>query len=204
MNWNEWTETNEITWRNWREGMQIFWSTILDEDAVDRWHEALAEVARTLCRPHCRPHLQKVVRPRQFFWATTWWRCGGQMTWRSCYSSAHTLSISLPTSSSKSGPNLSFFLRCLSEIEPSLQSRAHFVDLLFKKWSKHAPSVFYNYFIVINYYRMKMWSTDDMKLSLQSRAHTLSTSLWTSSSKSGPTPSVFDDSGCDQLYLMTM
>ena len=42
----------------------------------------------------------------------------------------------LATLSSKSGPMLSVFLRFLCEIELSLQSRAHFVDVIFKKCQK--------------------------------------------------------------------
>ena len=39
---------------------------------VDRWHEALATVTCTPCRPHGRPHLQKVVRSCQFFTIFMW------------------------------------------------------------------------------------------------------------------------------------
>ena len=52
------------------------------------------------------------------------------------YILAHTLLTSLSTSSSNSGPKLSVFLRILCEIELSLQSRAHFVDLISKKCKK--------------------------------------------------------------------
>ena len=59
------------------------------------------------------------------------------------------------------------FLRFLCEIELSLQSPAHFVDLICKKWQK--LSVFDDFCVII--YLMTMRSTHEMKLSLQSRAH---------------------------------
>ena len=43
----------------------------------------------------------------------------------------------LPTSSSKSVSIPSVFLRLLCEIELSLQSRVHFADLIFQKYSEH-------------------------------------------------------------------
>ena len=67
---------------------------------------------------------------------------------------------------SKSGPNLSVFCAFYVEIELSLQSRAHFVDLIFKKWSE--PVSFFLAFSLV---------------------HILSIS----SSKIGPNPSVIDD-----------
>ena len=132
MNWNEWIEMNDSSTSSWKSApnLVVFWEfcvksnsryslvhilcnsssksgpnqsvfddylsdQLLDDDVVDRWNEALATVARTLCRPHCRPHLEKVVR-------TCW-----------------------------------FFLRFLCESELSLQSGAHFVDLIFKKCEKN-------------------------------------------------------------------
>ena len=82
-----------------------------------KWNRALATVSCTFCRPH----LQKVVRTCQFL-TIYMWNCN----------LAHILS----TSSSKSGPNLSVLDDFLGEIELSLLSRAHFVDLIFKKWSE--------------------------------------------------------------------
>ena len=134
---------------------------------VDRWNEALATVARTLCRPHCRshlqklhsffatfmwnralatvpcafcrPHLQNVVWTRQsltIFMYQLWWRCGRQMKWSSCYSRAHTLSTPLSTSASKNSFFFDVYVFFLW-----LQSCAHFVDLIFKKWSE--PVIFF-------------------------------------------------------------
>ena len=60
---------------------------------------------------------QKTRRRSSSRQPTTWWRCGRQMKWSSGYSRARTLSTSLSTSSWKSGPNLSGFLRFLCEIE---------------------------------------------------------------------------------------
>ena len=87
-------------------------------------------------------------------------------------------STSWPTSSSKSGPKLSVVLRFLCEIGLSLQSRdvsctfcifcrTHLQKVPPPK--KKKTSVFDDFF-VINYL-MTTWSTDEMKLSLQSRAH---------------------------------
>ena len=59
------------------------------------------------------------------------------------------------------------FWRFLSEIALSLQSCAHFVDLIFKKWSE--PVSFLRSY-VINCL-MTMWLTCEIELSLQSRPH---------------------------------
>ena len=128
MNWHEWIETNELERMNWNERfvdlifkkcseaesfLRFSYDQLLDDDVVDRWHEALATVARALCPPHGRPHLQKVFWGRQFLtismWSTAWWRCGRQMKWSSRYSRARTLSTSSSPSSSKSGPRPSVF-----------------------------------------------------------------------------------------------
>ena len=58
--------------------------------------------------------------------------------WSSCNSLLHILS----TSSSKSGLNPNFVLRFLCAIELSLQSPAHFVDLIFQKWSEPVSSFY--------------------------------------------------------------
>ena len=75
------------------------------------------------------------------------------------------------------------FLRFLSEMELSLQSRAHFVDLIFKKWSE-TVSFFYDF----------MWSTTwwrcDWHMKSSSR-YSLAHILSTSSSKSAKKTSSF-------------
>ena len=98
---------NKMTWMNWNE-----------------WTET-TKLTWMICRPHGWPHLQKVVRICQVFYDF-------YMKPSSPYSLVHISS----TSSSKSA----------------------------KK-----PAVFDNFY-VINYL-ITMWSTDEMKLSLQSRAH---------------------------------
>ena len=93
MNWNE--PFADLIFKKWS-GTVSFWECLmqlLDKDLVDRWNEALAKVARTLCRPHGRPHLQK-SGPRQSFFDDFYVKLS------SCSSRVHTLS----TSSSKSGP----------------------------------------------------------------------------------------------------
>ena len=62
----------------------------------------------------------------------------------------------LSTSSSKSDPRPSVFLGFLCEIELWLQSRAHFADLIFKKWSRF-----------VSFLRFLC----EIELSLESRAH---------------------------------
>ena len=79
-------------------------STVLDDDVVEKWNRALATVLCTFCRPH----LPKVLRPPQFFKfmsSPTWWWCGWHMNSGSRYSLGHLL----PTSSSKSAPNVTVF-----------------------------------------------------------------------------------------------
>ena len=135
------------------------------ERSLREIHQALAKVSCTFCRPHlqkvlwarkfflrfllinylmtmwstdamtlslqsrtlCRPHLQKVLWARKFFydfyWSTTWWRCGRQMQWRSRCSRAHFVDLIF-----KKWSEVASSLRFLCEIELSLQSRAHFVD----------------------------------------------------------------------------
>ena len=80
--WNEKCKWMSWTWMNWNEpfadlifkkwsGTVSFWECLmqlLDNDLVDRWNEALAKVARTLCRPHGRPHLQKRWSEAVIFW----------------------------------------------------------------------------------------------------------------------------------------
>ena len=98
------------------------------------------------------------------------------MTWRSRYSRAHTLSTSLSTSSSKSGPTCTVsFWRFLCDQVIILD------DDVVDRWHEAFCS------------RQMTWSFR------YSRAHAFSTSLSTSSSKSGPTPSIFLIN-----YLMTM
>ena len=75
-------------------------------------------------------------------WSTTWWRCGRQMKFCSRFSRARTLSTSLSTSSSKSWKKPVRFSRFLCVIELSLQSRAHFDNLIFKKWKTYCFTFF--------------------------------------------------------------
>ena len=193
---------NELTW-NWKSGEKnnqfftFLCGQLLDDDVVDIWNRALATVSCTFFRPH----LQKVVLTLQIFtifvwnqalatslvrilstsswksgptpsvfyvfvWSTTWWRCGWHMKSSSRYSLVHIFS----TSSSKSGPNPSDFYDFCVKPSSRYKSRAHFVDLIFKKWSE--PRQCFDDFYAINYL-MTMWSTDEMKLSLQSRAHSV-------------------------------
>ena len=66
----------------WRPHLQkvqrlgVFWrffcDQLFDDDVVDRWNEALAAAAHTLCRPHGQPHLQKVARCCQFLTISMW------------------------------------------------------------------------------------------------------------------------------------
>ena len=74
---------------------RFFCDQLLDDDVVDRWNEALATVARTLCRP-CRPHLRKVVRSCQFF-------NDFYVKSSSCYSLVHILSTTFPTKARNHG-----------------------------------------------------------------------------------------------------
>ena len=62
---------------------------------------------------------------------------------------------------------LSFLLSFLDGVELSLQSRAHFVDLIVQKWSERFSVL---RFKVINYF-MTMWLTYAIELLLQPRAH---------------------------------
>ena len=91
-------------------------------------------------------------------WSTTWWWCGWHLKSSSRYSPLHLL----PTSSSKSVSSRTGFSRFLCEIELSLQSRAHFADLIFQKCS--APFSFCKQLYVINYLMM-MWLTLEIELS---------------------------------------
>ena len=131
----------------------ILFDQLLDDYVVDIWNQALATVACTFCRPH----LEKVVWTRQFFFLRV--LCEIQLLLQSRAHFAHLIfkkwsapvsflrnfyvkSSScgvhvLSTSSSKSGLDPSvFFLRLLCEFE----SRAHFADLILKKWS--GPIIF--------------------------------------------------------------
>ena len=76
-NSNEWIDMNELKRKNWNER--------IDMNDVDL-------IFKTGRNPSVFDG---------FLWSTTWCRCGRQMKWSSRYSLAHTLSTSLPTSSSK-------------------------------------------------------------------------------------------------------
>ena len=105
MNSNEWIDMNELKRMNWNEWIDMNICRPHLEKVVRN-----LQVFAILVWNRALPHLQKVVRTPQFLTifmrSTTWWRCGRQMKWSSRYSRAHTLSTSLSTSSSKSGPRL--------------------------------------------------------------------------------------------------
>ena len=84
---------------------------LLDDDVVDIWNRALATVLCTFCRPY----LQKVEKSRQSLTIFVWNRALATVSCTFCR--PHLQKVE------KTGS----FLRCLSKIELSLQSRAHFV-----------------------------------------------------------------------------
>ena len=162
-NWNEWMEMKQLTRMNWTEWIKwielsssndwvamneltykmektlsfsFLCDQLLDDNVVDIWNRALATVSCTFCQPH----FQKTKKPSVFdhiFVKSS-----------SRYSLVHILS----TSSSKSGPRRSVLI--IYEI--SLQSHAHFVNLIFKKW-----------FQAVSFLRFLC----EIELSLQARAH---------------------------------
>ena len=116
MHWNECIETNDLKRMTWHEWIEM---NDLKGMNCQKCTEALI-VWRFFCeiwlllqsRAHFVDLIIKKKRKSVFdyilMWSTTWWRCGRQMKWSSRYSRAHTLSTSLSTSSSKSGPKLLF------------------------------------------------------------------------------------------------
>ena len=156
MNWHEWIETNELTWVNRNE-----WLDMTDLKRLTRneeietnelnWMNELTWMnwntkteSNELKWMICRPHLQKEEKP------------------------------------------LSFYV-FLCEIELSLHSRAHFVDLNFKKRTKKLQ-VFYVFYWSTTWWRC---GRQMQRRSRYSHARTLSTSLSTLSSKRGNKTVIF-------------
>ena len=135
INWNEWIETNELKRMNWHE-----WFVDLIFKKVEKNLRNFDVYVKSSSRYSPRaPFVDLIFKSGKkktvfgdFYWSTTWWRCGRQMQWRSRYSRARTLSTSWSTSIFKKCSEPVSFLRFLCEIELSL----HFVDLIFKKCKK--------------------------------------------------------------------
>ena len=126
-NWNSRIETNELNWMNdmnklkwmnWEEWVAKISAPSPSAFTVFMWNRALATASYTFCRPH----LPQMIWDSYYFY----------MKSSSRYSLMHILSAA----SWKSGPMSSVFFAFFCERKLSLQSRAHFVDLIFQKWSE--------------------------------------------------------------------
>ena len=129
MNWNEWIDMNELKLMNWKEWIAKSAPNVLvmhDFYLKRRSRHSLAHILSTSSsKSGLRRHFLC-----DFMWSTTWWRCAWHMKSISRYSLVRT--FCRPHLQKVRSEPLSF-LRFLCEIELSLQYRAHFVDLIFKK-----------------------------------------------------------------------
>ena len=185
---------------------------LLDDDVVDIQNRALATVSCTFCRPH----LPNVVRTRQFFTVFMWNRALATVLSTFCRPHLPKVVQSPQFAWRFFVINYLMMMWLTYKTELSLQSRAHFVDLIFRMWS--GPTTVFNGFHVksssryslvhilstssskggpnvLNLLGQFMWSTTwwwcgwhTKPSSRYSFVHILSTS----SSKCGPDPTVFN------------
>ena len=178
MNWHEWIETNELTWSeltwmNWNEWLEMKELKRMNELMNEmnefkwmNWHEWIEtnELKRMNWKKWlCQPHLEKVGRNPSVFYDFY------------VKSSSHYIHVHiLSTSSSKSGKKSSVFddfyvinylmtIWSTDETALSLQSRAHFVDLIFKKWSDTVSFLFFYVKPSSRYSLVRILSTSSLK-----------------------------------------
>ena len=130
MNWNEWSVMNELKWMNWNEWVEM------NELTWMIWNE------RTEMNELKRINWQKELKWMNW---SKWidmnelkWTEMNELTWVNWNESIDM--NDLP----KVARNPQFFLRFLCEAELSLQSLAHFADLIFQKCSE--PLSFLTFF----------------------------------------------------------
>ena len=110
------------------------------------WNWALATGSCTFCRPHlqkvqkkCQIFLRflcEIELSLQYFVDLIFKKCKNAVNFLRFYVKSSSRYSILSTSSSKNAKKTIIFWRFLREIELSLQSRADFVDLIFKKCKK--------------------------------------------------------------------
>ena len=163
-NWNAWLETHELTWMNWHEWIDmsglkwVTWHDWLDIKELKwlnwtKWMKLMNSnewlETNELKRMNwnemkwmiCRPHLEKVVRARQFFAIFMWNRALATVSCTFCRPHLQKLVRTRQVLTTFIWSTTWWLCGRQMKKELSLQSRAHFVDLMvdldliFKKWS---------------------------------------------------------------------
>ena len=186
MNWHEWFEMSDLTWLTWNEEIETM--NDMNEFRWMNWHEWIE--TNELKQMDWNKWFVDLIFKKSGknlscfrLWCDQLDDDGGNR-WNGALATVaralcrphcrpHLQKVVL------SCQFFMFFLKC--KMDFSEQSRAHFVDLIFKKCKNRTVSFFFTILMWSTWWRcgqQMTWSSG------YSRAHTLSTSLSTSSSKS--------------------